>query len=93
MAEKVGGERRFVAVEPHSDVDVDIPDNQPLNENTFVVIVGNEDYSNEIFVDYSSTLYNFEQVRREMDFIRGKTDKHGNVRIKQFLNALASYCQ
>ncbi|MFR4627402.1 MAG: DNA-binding domain-containing protein [Dorea formicigenerans] len=41
-----------------------------------------------MFVDYSSTLYNFEQVRREMDFIRGKTDKHGNVRIKQFLNAL-----
>ena len=52
--------------------------------------LGLEDYSNEIFVDYSSTLYNFEQVRREMDFIRGKTDKHGNVRIKQFLNALAS---
>ena len=55
--------------------------------------LGLEDYSNEIFVDYSSTLYNFEQVRREMDYIRGKTDKHGNVRIKQFLNALASYCQ
>ena len=55
--------------------------------------LGLEDYSNEIFVDYSSTLYNFEQVRTEMDFIRGKTDKHGNVRIKQFLNALASYCQ
>ena len=55
--------------------------------------LGLEDYSNEIFVDYSSTLYNFEQVRREMDFIRGKTDKHGNVRIKHFLNALASYCQ
>ena len=55
--------------------------------------LGLEDYSNEIFVDYSSTLYNFEQVRREMDFIRGKTDKHGDVRIKHFLNALASYCQ
>ena len=55
--------------------------------------LGLEDYSNEIFVDYSSTLYNFEQVRREMDFIRGKTDKHGNVRIKHFLNALTSYCQ
>ena len=26
--------------------------------------LGLEDYSNEIFVDYSSTLYNFEQVRR-----------------------------
>ena len=55
--------------------------------------LGIEDYGNEIFVDYSSTLYNFEQVRKEMDYIRGKSDKHGNVRIKQFLNALASYCQ
>ncbi len=55
--------------------------------------LGLEDYSNEIFTEYASTLYNFEQVRREMDCIRGKGDKHGNVKIKAFLNALAAYCQ
>ena len=54
--------------------------------------LGLEDYSNDIFTEYSSTLYNFEQVRKEMDFIRGKSEKHGNVKIKNFLNALAMYC-
>ncbi len=53
--------------------------------------LGLEDYSNEIFTEYSNTLYNFEQVRKEMDFIRGKSDKHGNVKIKMFLTTLAAY--
>ena len=55
--------------------------------------LGIEDYSNEIFTEYSNTLYNFEQVRKEMDFIRGRSDKHGNVKIKNFLNALTAYSQ
>lgn len=54
--------------------------------------LGIEDYSNDTFIEYSNTLFNFEQVRREMDFIRGKTDKGGNVKIRNFLNALVSYC-
>ena len=55
--------------------------------------LGIEDYGNEIFTEYSNTLYNFEQVRREMDYIRGKSDRHGNVKIKNFLNALVVYSQ
>lgn len=55
--------------------------------------LGLEDYANEIFIDYASTLYSFEYVRREMDYIRGKSDRHGNVRIRNFLLALAAYCQ
>lgn len=54
--------------------------------------LGLEDYSNEIFTTYASSLYNFEQVRREMDFIRGKSTRHGNVKIKNFLNALMLEC-
>lgn len=55
--------------------------------------LGLEDYGNDSFVEYSSTLYNFEQVRKEMDFIRGKSDKHGNVKVKTFLNSLVQLCQ
>ena len=55
--------------------------------------LGLEDYTNEIFNEYANTLYNFEQVRKEMDCIRGKSDQHGKVFIKSFLNALVSYCQ
>ena len=54
--------------------------------------LGLEDYSNEVFITYASSLYNFEQVRREMDFIRGKSSRHGNVKIKNFLNALVLEC-
>lgn len=55
--------------------------------------LGLDDYSNEIFVDYSSTLYNFEQVRKEMDCIRQKTIRHGNLKIRHFLTSLAFRCQ
>ena len=55
--------------------------------------LGLEDYSNDVFTEFSNTLYNFEQVRREMDYIRRKSDKHGNVMIRSFLNALLSYCE
>lgn len=54
--------------------------------------LGLEDYSNEIFTAYAGSLYNFEQVRREMDVIRGKGIRHGNVKIKNFLNALVIEC-
>lgn len=54
--------------------------------------LGIEDYSNDTFIEYSNTLFNFEQVRREMDYIRGKEQKGGNVKIRNFLNALVSYC-
>lgn len=54
--------------------------------------LGLEDYANDTFVEYSNTLFNFEQVRREMDYIRGRSTKRGNVKIRNFLNALVSYC-
>lgn len=55
--------------------------------------LGLEDYSNDIFTEFSNTLYNFEQVRKEMDYIRGKSAKHGNVKIRTFLQSLLSYCE
>ena len=54
--------------------------------------LGLEDYANDTFVEYSNTLFNFEQVRREMDYIRGRSTKRGNIKIRNFLNALVSYC-
>lgn len=54
--------------------------------------LGIEDYANDAFTEYAGTLYSFEQVRREMDCIRGKTDQHGRVSVKKFLYALAALC-
>ncbi len=36
-----------------SDIDKDIPINSSINEKTFAVIIGNEDYDNEITVKYA----------------------------------------
>ncbi len=53
--------------------------------------IGIEDYMNEIFTEYSNGLYNFEQVKTEMDYIRGKTKKRGKVNIKKFLDGIVYY--
>ena len=60
---------------------------------THLANLGLEDYYNETFTAYAGTLYNFEQIRREMEYIRGKSFKGGNVKIKSFLNSLLIACQ
>jgi two-component system response regulator YcbB len=55
--------------------------------------LGLEDYGNPAFEEYASTLYQFEQVRREMDFVRGKTTRHGVVKLKKFIAGLAGKCK
>ena len=54
--------------------------------------LGIEDYANDTFTEYAGTLYQFEQVRREMDCIRGKSPNHGRVSVKKFLYTLAALC-
>ncbi|CCQ97076.1 YcbB domain protein [[Clostridium] ultunense Esp] len=60
---------------------------------TNIANLGIEDYMNEIFVQYSNSLFNFEQVRREMEYIRGKSDRGGSTNIKKFLIGLISFCE
>lgn len=53
--------------------------------------LGIEDYMNEVFTEYSNALYSFEQVKMEMDYIRGESDRHGKVNIKKFLEGIVYY--
>ncbi|TCO79396.1 response regulator [Marinisporobacter balticus] len=55
--------------------------------------LGIEDYMHEIFVEYSNSLYNFEQIKREMDYIRGKSKKRGKVNLKKFIDGIVFYCK
>ncbi len=50
--------------------------------------LGIEDFMNETFTSYSSTLFPFEEIRAEMDFIRGKRRYGGKVSIKKFIDSL-----
>ncbi|KDR95787.1 two-component system, response regulator YcbB [Peptoclostridium litorale DSM 5388] len=50
--------------------------------------LGIEDYYNDIFVKYSATLFDFGEVRREMDFIREKSAHSGKVNVKKFIEGV-----
>ncbi|MCA0384693.1 MAG: response regulator [Firmicutes bacterium] len=50
--------------------------------------LGIEDYLNETYVKYSNTLFDFDQVRQEMEFIRGKKSTGGKINIKKFMDNL-----
>lgn len=60
---------------------------------TNIANLGIEDYINEVFVEYANSLFNFEQVRKEMEFIRGNSKKGGSANIKKFLIGLETYCK
>lgn len=54
---------------------------------------GLDDYADPVFNEYGGRLYSFEQMKKEMNFIRGRSEKHGNVRIKNFLGGLLDCCR
>lgn len=53
--------------------------------------IGIEDYMNDIFTEYANALYNFDQVRNEMNFIRGEESCPGKVNLKKFIEGLLFY--
>ncbi|KXZ40314.1 YcbB domain-containing protein [Alkalithermobacter thermoalcaliphilus JW-YL-7 = DSM 7308] len=55
---------------------------------TNIASLGIEDYMNDDFIQYSNSLYNFEDVRLEMDYIRGKNSYGGKVNIKKFIEGI-----
>lgn len=50
--------------------------------------VGIEDYMNETFMRYSNSIYDFENVKAEMDYIRGKRKTGGKISVKRFIDNL-----
>lgn len=50
--------------------------------------LGIEDYMNETFVAYAGSLFPFEEVKAEMDYIRRKRKRGGKVSVKGFIGGL-----
>lgn len=50
--------------------------------------LGIEDYMNENFVRFSGTLYDYESVKAEMDYIRGKRKSGGKISVRKFIDNL-----
>lgn len=53
-----------------------------------IAAMGIEDFSNEKFDLYSSSLFDYTDVKAEMDYIRGKTRHSGRINIKSFIKRL-----
>ncbi|MTI65328.1 MAG: response regulator [Firmicutes bacterium] len=57
-----------------------------------IASLGIEDYTNPIFTRYSNGLYSFKEVKKEMDYQRGKSKKRGKMNLKKFINGMVFYC-
>lgn len=55
--------------------------------------LGIEDFGNLKFEKYSNTLYDFKDVKAEMDYIRGRSKYHGKVSAKGFLEGVMNIIQ
>jgi two-component system response regulator YcbB len=53
-----------------------------------IAAMGIEDFSNDKFILYSSSLFDYTEVKMEMDYIRGKVKYSGKVNIKSFIKRL-----
>ncbi|HYE82971.1 MAG TPA: response regulator [Clostridia bacterium] len=53
-----------------------------------IAAMGIEDFSNDKFILYSSSLFDYTDVKTEMDYIRGKAKYSGKVNIKAFIKRL-----
>ena len=54
----------------------------------YIASMGIEDYSNEKFILYSSSLFDYSEIKNVMDFIRGKSKVSGKVNLKTFIKRL-----
>lgn len=55
--------------------------------------LGLEDYGNEFFVAFSSSFFEFTEVRRQMNFLRGVSDTQGKISAKKFIEGLLMQVQ
>lgn len=54
---------------------------------------GLNNYMDETFTRYSGTLFDFEEVRSEMEWIKGKKDTRGKISLKKFIDGMLIICE
>lgn len=58
-----------------------------------VASMGIENYYSEYFLRFASVIFDFAEVKKEMDYLRGKRESGGKINIKKFLEGGAFLCQ
>ena len=56
-----------------------------------IASLGIEDYSNEIFQKYSTSLFDFEEVRKQMNQIKGSSMYGGKINVKKFVEGIIAW--
>ncbi|MDN5331202.1 MAG: two-component system, response regulator GlnL [Tepidanaerobacteraceae bacterium] len=54
-----------------------------------IASLGLEDYNGEQFMRYAPVLFDFKEVKKQMDFLRNKSAEGGKINVKKFLEGLA----
>jgi len=52
--------------------------------------LGCEDYSNSIFMEYSTLLFDFKQIRQEIRHINNATEEPGKISVKKFIEGIVA---
>lgn len=60
---------------------------------TNIAGMGVEDYYNEIFQNYHYVVFDFESIRVEMDYLRGKRKDGGKASVDKFIEGLLVYSE
>ena len=55
--------------------------------------LGIEDFMNDTFTRYSGSLFTIEEIKAEMDFVRGKRTRGGKVSVKKFIDGLLIFTE
>lgn len=58
-----------------------------------IAAMGVEDYYNEIFQNYHCVVFDFESIRAEMDYLRGKRKDEGKVNVDKFIEGVLVYSE
>ncbi|WP_026476134.1 response regulator [Alkaliphilus transvaalensis] len=53
-----------------------------------IASLGLEDYGDLTFNTYANTLFDFQEVRMEMDFLKGKSKYRGKINVKKFIEGV-----
>lgn len=55
-----------------------------------IASMGIEDFGNYKFEKYSTSLFNYKDIRTEMDYLRGKSNYRGKINVKKFIEGIIS---
>lgn len=58
-----------------------------------VASIGMEDYGNVKFEKYSTSLFDFTEVKRQMDFMRKKSPYKGKINVKKFIEGMLTHME